>query len=256
MDARIAMCAAMVTAAATISSLAQAAEPTVSPEAVNALKTMGAYLRSLDKISVIADASVDYVDDDGQALTFAFQHVVDVSRPDKLRASIRGDDTTRTMYYDGKTFTLYGTQHNYYATVPAPPTIRQLVDDLATKYGIQTPLADLFYWGSEDHDAGADLTSARKIGDERIGDMVCTHYAFRQPNTDWQLWIRTGAQPLPCKLAIADRSNSERPRYSVLYRWQPKPTFNASTFRFVPPKGASRIVLAPREGAASSSSAR
>ncbi|MFA9439083.1 DUF2092 domain-containing protein [Uliginosibacterium sp. sgz301328] len=256
MGARIVTWGKIVALAATTSSLALAAEPAVSPEAVAALKAMGAYLRSLDKISVTADASVDYVDDDGQVLTFGFQHVVDVDRPDRLRASIRGDDTTRTMYYDGKTFTLYGTQHNYYASVPAPPTIRQLVDDLATKYGIQTPLADLFYWGLEDHDAGADLTSARKIGDERIGDATCTHYAFRQPNADWQLWIRTGAQPLPCRLVIADRSNGERPRYSVAYHWQTKPTFTANTFRFVPPKGAARIVLAPREAAASSSSAR
>jgi len=39
-----------------------------------------------------------------------------------------------------------GERVNYYATVPAPPTIAELVDRLEKKFGIDLPLVDLFYW--------------------------------------------------------------------------------------------------------------
>jgi len=38
-----------------------------------------------------------------------------------------------------------GERVNYYATVPAPPTIAELVDRLEKKFGIDLPLVDLFY---------------------------------------------------------------------------------------------------------------
>lgn len=56
------------------------------------------------------------------------------------------DRQHRVFFYDGKQFTLWGERVNYYATVPAPPTIAELVDRLEKKFGIDLPLVDLFYW--------------------------------------------------------------------------------------------------------------
>ena len=42
---------------------------------------------------------------------------------------------------------MYGQLVNYYATVPAPPTIAELIDKLDERYGIEMPLVDLFMWG-------------------------------------------------------------------------------------------------------------
>ncbi|HCZ14686.1 MAG TPA: hypothetical protein DHV85_08815, partial [Candidatus Accumulibacter sp.] len=47
------------------------------------------------------------------------------------------------FYYDGKTLTLYGKLENYYASVKAPGTIREMLDFAETKYGLEWPLADL-----------------------------------------------------------------------------------------------------------------
>jgi hypothetical protein len=37
------------------------------------------------------------------------------------------------------------------------------------------------------------------IGREEVGGSVTHHLAFRNPNVDWQIWIRDGQQPLPLK---------------------------------------------------------
>ncbi|AOY01500.1 DUF2092 domain-containing protein [Jeongeupia sp. USM3] len=218
----------------------------VDPQAVKALETMGNYLRSLPRFALRADTTTDYVDDSGQALQFARQAEMQMVRPNKLKASVSGEQGARTMYYDGKTFTLYGSQHNFYASAAAPKTIGELVGDIADKYGIETPLADLFYWGS-DPNQGKDLTAARVIGDERIGGLSCAHYAFRKPGTDWQVWIRKGAQPLPCKLVITATDIEARPQHTVRFNWQTQPAFGNEVFTFTPPKGAKRIDFARNE---------
>ncbi|GHD68835.1 DUF2092 domain-containing protein [Jeongeupia chitinilytica] len=222
------------------------AAKTVDPQAVKALETMGSYLRSLPRFALSADTTTDFVDDNGQALQFARHAEMQVVRPNRLKASVSGEQGTRSMYFDGKTFTLYGSQHNFYASAPAPKTIGELVGDIADKYGIETPLADLFYWGS-DPDQGKELTAARAVGEERIGDATCTHYAFRKPGTDWQLWIRKGAQPLPCKLVITATDIEARPQHAVRFNWQTQPSFGNDVFSFKPPKDAKRIAFARNE---------
>ncbi|GAB7127693.1 DUF2092 domain-containing protein [Silvimonas sp. JCM 19000] len=219
----------------------------VDPQATQALLKMGSYLRTLRQFTVSAASTTDAVDDAGQTLQFANQTELKVQRPNHLQGWVKGDDGTRSFFYDGSTFTLHGTENNFYASVPAPATIAELVADLASKYGLETPLADLFYWGTGTQ---PELASAQVIGEERLDGQICTHYAFRQPGVDWQVWIRKGAQPLPCKLSIIDAENAARPQHTATLKWQLQPHFTDQTFHFVPPAGARRIVLRPLDASA------
>ena len=227
--------------------------PTIDPAAAKALDSMGAYLRSLPQFAISGDSSTDVVDDNGQTIQIANHTLLQVKRPNQLHVEVSGDEGTRSAFYDGKTFTFYGTPHHYYATVPAPATIAALVQDLSSKYGLDTPLSDLFYWGTPQSQAAA-LTSAQVIGDERIAGQICTHYAYRQPDVDWQIWISKSAQPLPCKVSIIDTSNPARPQHTATLKWQLHPALSAQNFRFTPPAGAQRIVL--RKVAADASAAQ
>ena len=87
------------------------------------------------------------------------------------------------------------------------------------------------------------LTSALYIASETLGDQRCAHYAFRQSDIDWQLWLREGPRPLPCRLVISRRDSPEQPRHSVDYRWQLKPAPGAASFAFKPPAGATQVPL-------------
>ena len=126
--------------------------PAIDPSAMQALDKMGAYLRTLHSFQVKADMTTDDVLEDGEAIQSSSTVNLVASRPNRLRAEFVGDDGHRFFFFDGKNFTIYGQIANYYATVPAPPTITELIQKLGDKYAIQLPLVDLFEWGTTDSD--------------------------------------------------------------------------------------------------------
>ena len=75
--------------------------------------------------------------------------------------------------------------------------------------------------------------------------MDCDHYAFRQADVDWQVWIERGKRALPCKIVITTTQDPAQPQYSAVLKWNVAPKFNKATFTFVPPKDAKQIQVAP-----------
>ena len=88
---------------------------------------------------------------------------------------MKSDTKDVFFLYDGKNFTVYGQLVNYYATVPAPPTIAELIGKLVDKYGIEMPLLDLFMWGSPQSTTAQAITSAMDIGPGSIEDTTCSN---------------------------------------------------------------------------------
>jgi hypothetical protein len=81
------------------------------------------------------------------------------------------------------------------------------------------------------------------VGSATIDGTTCQHYAFRQDDIDWQLWVQKGDYPLPRKLVITTKTDDARPQHTAVYRWDLAPSFNDAAFTFDPPKGALRVVL-------------
>jgi hypothetical protein len=240
--------AALIGAAALASAegtLAQQTEPpsaAVEPEAMTALNRMGAYLRTLGAFSLRSETTIDEVTDDGMKLQFGGTVTMQVQRPNGLRIEVDSDRKHRRLIYDGKTVTLYGDRIGYYATVPAPATLRELGADLDSKYRIRLPLADLYRWGSDEGPTAA-IKEAAVIGPSRCGNAVCDHVAVRQEGVDWQVWIERGKTPLPRKLVITTLGEPSQPQYVAVMSWDVAPKFDATTFRFRPPMGAHKIPL-------------
>jgi len=183
---------------------------------------------------------------DGQKLQHTASADLDVERPNRLRARMFSARSDRLLIYDGKTVTLWTPAQKYYSTVAFTGTLDVLVDRLQDKYAVQVPLSDLFLWGTPD--APLDkIESAMNAGQDFIDDDLCDHYAFRQGNIDWQIWITTGNKPLPRKIVITNRADEARPQSVSLIEWNLKPTFKDSVFTFTPPKGAKSVEIVPRK---------
>jgi hypothetical protein len=240
---KTALAVAMVLVAVTANAQDAAPVPAVDPAATKALEGMSTYLRSLKTYSVEAASATDEVLEDGQVSTNTAKTVIVVQMPSKLFAETSSDRQSRSYVYDGKTFTLYARRVGYYATVPAPATLRALADALSDKYGIELPLTDLFLWGAPGWGTG-EITAAVDLGPAEVAGTTCQHYAFRQPGVDWQIWIQKGDFPLPRRLAIATTDDDAKPRHMVTYTWNLAPSVNDEAFTFTAPKGANRIVLA------------
>jgi hypothetical protein len=223
----------------------------VDPDAVAALRKMGVSLGSLRSFELQADVTQEQVLTTGQKLQFAGTVDVKARRPNAMRMEVNSDRKERTLFYDGKMATLFSPRIGYYATFEAPPTVAALLKVAADKYAIDTPLADLFVWGT-DARPEAKLQSAFLVGAETINGRVCSHYAMRQPEADWQVWIADGSQALPCKLVITTTDDAAMPQYTAVYRWTPQQSFADSIFKFTPPSGARKIAIEALPTSASS----
>jgi hypothetical protein len=233
--------------AAGLTQAAAAPSTDIDPDAIAALRKMGAYLQGLKAFRVTCETARGDVLETGQ--TVEYDGTVDllVQRPDKMRTEISSDRKARMWFYDGKSFTLYSPRLGYYATVPAPANLGALADTLEEKYGLELPLADLFDWGTDKADIGA-ITSATIIGPSKVDGTTCEHYIFRQEGVDWQLWIQQGANALPRKLVITTMTDDARPQYSAVMKWDLAPAYNEEAFAFTPPKGAEKIVFSTTRG--------
>lgn len=223
---------------------AAAPAPVKDAKAIEALNAMGKYLRSLKSYALHADTAIDEILENGQKLQFAGAVDYRVQMPNRLRAEVRTDRKTRDVVYDGKSITQFAPKMNYYASVAAPGTIAEALTMVDQKYDVEVPLADLFFWGS-DKSGVEDIKEAAYIGPAKIAGKNCDHYAYRQEGVDWQVWIQTGKQPLPCKMVITTTSEAAQPQYSAVLKWDLAPQFGENTFKFTPPKGARKIDLAP-----------
>ena len=217
----------------------------IEPKAMEALQKMGGFLRTLKAYEVSFKTSKDEVLDSGQKIMVDGTSELTVQTPDRFHYSTKIDEAHRDLqfFYDGKTFTIYGNTNKFYATVPAPATIHELLDVAKDRYDIDLPFRDLFSWGTDKADVAA-IRSAIYIGPIKIDGVPYDHYAFRNVDVDWQIWIQQGKKPLPGKLVITTMDEAEHPQYVSNMRWNLSPKINNKAFTFVPPKDSHKIDFA------------
>lgn len=205
----------------------------VDPEALAMLDRMAANLRGLKTFRVRSEATRETVFDNGQKLQFLEAATYDVATPDRMQVEVRSDARTWRAYYDGARMTIHEPARNAYVTFPATGTVGEVVLAADTQLGLRMPLLDLFMWGTPaagDHKP----TSGMRIGTSRVGDEVVGHYAFRDSELDYEIWISEGDRPLPRKLVITTKTNPALPQYSALYFWTLDPPPPAGGFTFAP----------------------
>ncbi|NTX36724.1 MULTISPECIES: DUF2092 domain-containing protein [unclassified Myxococcus] len=214
--------------------------PAVDPNAIKALEEMGGFLRSLPAFAITAETTTDEVLDSGQKIQLSSEAELRARRPDKLRVDIKSDRKQRQFFYDGKTFTVNGPKGGYYASFDAPPTLAQTIATAEHRYGVEIPLVDLFYWGT-DKSGIKDIQSAIDVGPATIDGVETEQYAFKQQGVDWQVWIEKGDKPLPRKLVITNTQDPTQPQHVAVLDWNLKPNVGNAVFAFNPPKGSHRI---------------
>ena len=223
-------------------------EGVIEDGAIDAIKEMSAYLMTLQTIGITTQGSLDAVTNDGQRIQMDGTTTYKVRRPGFV-IDYTSDIKSRRFIYDGKTFTVYSPTLGFYASAPAPGTNKEVLNTIYEKFGIALPLEDLFRWGDGSHaDRIQALKSAYEVGSATIDGVPTDHFAFREADVDWEVWIQKGDQPLPRKLVIVDRTDPARPTFTTRIQWQVNPAFTDADFAFVPDASAKRIQLATYKG--------
>jgi len=224
------------------------AQPAVDPGVLQALDRMADYLRGLKNFELRVSTVTDEMLDHDQMAQIGRWATLKVRRPGAMRADMRDDRGDRKLlYYNGKTASLYDPGTRYYATVAAPSTIDETVQLLGQHYGIQLPVADLFYWDSNRVDLRG-IKSADFLGYAEVDGRPTNHFALRQEGVDWQIWVERGATPLPRKLVITTTMDAATPQHAALLHWNLSPRFAAGDFSFKPPPGAHQIAIQTVDG--------
>lgn len=205
------------------------------------LKSMTDYVSSQKTIEVDFDSSIEVITPQLEKIQFTNSGEALLSRPDKLRAHRVGGYADVELVFDGQTVSVLGKHINAYAQFEGPGSVDELIDALRAGHGIALPGADLLQ--SHAYQTLIDgVLESKHIGRGVVGGVACEHLAFRNLDTDWQLWVEVGERPIPRKLVITSKTLNSAPQYTLEIKgWKTDVEPAADAFAFSPPAGAQRL---------------
>lgn len=206
-------------------------------------KAMSDYLAAQTAISFDYDSTLKIVTTDGQKLGLASSGMVELARPDKLRATRTGGFADVEVVFDGTTLSVLGKNLNAYAQVAAAGTVDQLIETLRDKYNRPLPAADLLV-SNVDDTLSPLFTDVKDLGSGVIGGVECDHLAFRTADVDLQIWIAQGDAPHPCRYVVTTSKIAGSPDYTIdVTNWKTGSDAGGADFTFTPPAGAKKAEI-------------
>jgi hypothetical protein len=217
----------------------------IDPEAEKILRSMSSYLGGLSAFSVRASVENEIITDEGQKLQLLSNTRLAIERPTKLRFSRKGPLAEVETISDGEQFTMYSKFSNLYIQREAPGTIDDAIRLVEFETGLPAPGADLMF--ADAHAAlRPGITQATYLGIVVIDGAEAHHLAFRGDQADWQLWVATGAQPLPAKYIITSKWLMGAPQFSLRFHdWNTAEQFGVGEFSFAAPADARQVEILP-----------
>jgi hypothetical protein len=205
------------------------------------LKAMSQYVAQQKNIELTFDSDIEVVTPQLEKIQFTNSGEALLSRPDKMRAHRVGGYADVDMVFDGKTLSILGKNINGYIQRDSAGTLDQMINTLRAETGVAFPGADLLLTNSYDT-LMAGVMEAKHIGRGVIDGKECEHLAFRNFDTDWQLWVQVGDKPIPCKMVVTSKMLNSAPQYTVRIKsWKTDVTPSTDAFTFTPPAGSQRL---------------
>jgi len=210
-------------------------------DAKSVLKAMSDYVSSQKTIELSFDSDIEVITPQLEKIQFTNSGEAVLSRPDKLRAHRVSGHADVALFFDGKTVSIMSKKDNGYAQFEASGTVDQLIEALRAGHGVALPGADLLLTNSYDT-LIAGVQEAKHIGRGIIDGQECEHLAFRNFDTDWQLWVEVGNKPIPRKLVITSKTLNSAPQYTLRVKsWKTGVEPAKDAFTLVPPAGAKKL---------------
>jgi len=175
-------------------------------------------LIDLKEYSFQANITLDKVYQDGSKVQTGRTMDVSVQRPGAFKIVTSGDDLQAVSVFDGKLFSLALPERKIFGQVDASMDTDALMDMLATRYGLESPLGDLL---SNTPCSQMDTKAGYYVGKAKIDGVVCDHLFFQGKDVDWQIWVEDSPASLPRKLIITEKKQLSTPQFTaVLSSWK------------------------------------
>jgi len=211
-------------------------------DAKDILKSMSDYLAGQKAISFSYQSSIEAVTPDFEKLQFVSSGTASLARPDKLRVTRTGGFADVDVSFDGTTLTVHGKNLDAYASIEAKGSVDELFERLADA-GIEAPGADLLSAHVFDI-LMTDVTDAKHISSAYVGGVECEYLTFRTPEIDWQIWIQSGAKPVPRRYVITSKHVGQAPQYTLeISDFKSGPDVAKASYAIEIPKSAKKVDL-------------
>lgn len=209
--------------------------------AIEVLKSMSAFTASLDRVAITGITFTDARLDAGLMVANSDEVELMIDRPGSLYiSSFDGAGKKEIFFHDG-TLTVFGSAKKYYAQASIPKEIEAALDFSLEELEVEAPLMDLIYQDVSTHLIGSQETILYLTDKARIAGTDCHHIAIRGPESDVQMWIEEGDQPVPRKIMITSKWEGGAPRFTANLIWVADPEIDPKTFIFKAPEGSTNI---------------
>ena len=160
-----------------------------------------------------------------------------IQRPDHLAIDYKSDLGAKTLWYNGKTLTIYDPAHRVYGSMSAAASIDAMFKQVADEKNLSIPAEGLDF-NNECGRAYRDIKRGKFIGINDVDGRDCVHLGFIQQDADWQLWVDHSGKPLPRKIVITDKKLPSQPQWSAIFsNWRFNQQLSSSLFQPKIPKG-------------------
>jgi hypothetical protein len=216
-----------------------AASPPTGARAV--LKSMSDWMGSQKSLELTFDSDIEIITPQLEKIQFTNSGTMLLVRPDRVKAHRFGGYADVELFFDGKTASVLGKNINSYAQFELPGTVDQMIAAMRLGHGVAMPAGDFLL--SNPYDVlVAGVLEAKHIGRGVVEGVECEHLAFRNGETDWQVWVEVGPKPMPRKIVITSKTMAAAPQYTVRIKsWKTDVMPAPGTFTFVPPTGAKKL---------------
>jgi hypothetical protein len=207
------------------------------------VRAMADYMASQKDLAGQFDVELDVITPELEKIRFSSSGSLVLERPDKVHLVRKGGYSEMELVADGKTVTVADLGSGAYAQIKSPGTVDNIIETLRSDYDFILPGADLLLTNSFD-ELLAGVIEVKHIGVGIVDGVECEHLAFRNAETDAQLWVRSGPRPLPCKYVISSKTMAGAPEYSIRFHdWTSGQAPPAAAFAFKPSKTARMVAF-------------
>ncbi len=173
-----------------------------------------------------------------------FSRRVTARRPNGLLFELHGSGGTElevAAYYDGETVSLRGDVGKVWAQTDVPGTLDEMLDDVARRFSLPVPVADVVYSSPYDAFLGGNARGGF-VGRETIDGVECAELAYADAFVEVRIWIPTSGPALPRRLKLVYKQVPGKPISQMTFTsWNLDIEVADETFTFQPPQDYRRI---------------
>jgi len=226
------------------SALAQDPQIRRDSQGIEVIKNMVEHIDSLDHLAINSISVTGARMDAGLMVENSVESRLIVDRPGSIYITSFDGENILEIYFHKGIVTVSGSEQNYYARTKLPESMQDSVKFAMEELEVEAPLLELFYLDVFNHLIESQDEIHYLTGNALVSGAKCHQVAVRGTDTDMQMWVQQGDQPLLRKISMTSKWESGSPRYTAILNWEENPEFDADAFEFTAPEGATDIGFA------------